>query len=94
MWISERANVLSPSAAHCSLTTITKRELGVSINPHLFRDCVATAIMIEDPEHAHIAAIVLGHASLATTERYYVQAQASRRRAAIKTSWSNCAANF
>jgi integrase/recombinase XerD len=75
LWISERANVLSPSAAHCSLTTITKRELGVSINPHLFRDCAATAIMIEDPEHAHIAAIVLGHASLATTARYYVHAQ-------------------
>ena len=75
LWISERANILSRSAAHFRLTTITKRELGVSINPHLFRDCVATAIMIEDPEHAHIAAVVLGHTSLATTERYYVQAQ-------------------
>jgi len=76
LWISERANVLSRSAAHSSLTTITKRELGVSISPRLFRDCAATAIMIEDPEHAHIAAVVLGHASLATTELYYVQAQA------------------
>jgi len=76
LWISERTNVLSRSAAHSSLTTVTKRELGVSINPHLFRDCVATAIMIEDPEHVRIAAVVLGHTSLATTERYYVQAQA------------------
>jgi site-specific recombinase XerD len=75
LWISDRSSTLSRTAAHYRLTTITKRELGVSINPHLFRDCAATAIMIEDPEHARIAAIVLGHASLATTERYYVQAQ-------------------
>ncbi len=76
LWISERTNMLKASGTHYCLTTITKRELGVSINPHFFRDCVATAIMIEDPEHAHSAAVVLGHTSLATTERYYVQAQA------------------
>jgi integrase len=79
----ERANVLSPSAAHSSLTTatlLTRRQHQPASLPRLCR----YAIMIEDPEHAHIAAIVLGHASLATTDRYYVHAQASRRPAAIR----------
>ena len=45
------------------------------INPHLFRDCAATTIAIEDPEHVRIASQILGHRSAATTERYYNQAQ-------------------
>jgi integrase/recombinase XerD len=43
----------------------------VAINPHLFRDCVATSIAIDDPEHVRIAAQVLGHGTFATTERHY-----------------------
>ncbi len=45
------------------------------LNPHLFRDCAATSIAIEDPEHVRISASILGHASLATTEKYYNQAR-------------------
>ena len=41
---------------------------------HLFRDCAATSIAAEDPDHVRLAAQLLGHASLQTTERYYVAA--------------------
>lgn len=61
---------------------VTKRAFGVAINPHLFRDCAVTTVAIEDPEHIGIAAPILGHSSLKTTERYYIQAAslvASRR---------------
>ena len=44
---------------------------------HLFRDCVATSIAIRDPKHVHVAAAVLGHSCLATTERYYSLASAT-----------------
>jgi DNA invertase Pin-like site-specific DNA recombinase len=33
----------------------TAEAFGRSVNPHLFRDCAATSIAIEDPEHVRIA---------------------------------------
>ena len=60
-------------------TTIARRTataFGRPINPHLFRDCAATSIAIDDPEHVRVASQILGHRSTATTERYYNQAQA------------------
>ena len=50
------------------------------------RDAAATTIAIEDPRHVRDARLVLGHASLATTERHYNQArslEASRRHHAM-----------
>jgi integrase len=44
---------------------------GRSVNPHLFRDCAATSLAIEDPARVRIAAQVLGHGTSATTERHY-----------------------
>lgn len=44
---------------------------------HLFRDCAATSIALEDPEHVRIAAQILGHRSFATTEKYYRLARAA-----------------
>jgi integrase/recombinase XerD len=53
----------------------TGTAFGQPVNPHLFRDCAATSIAIEDPEHVRIASQILGHRSTATTERYYNQAR-------------------
>jgi hypothetical protein len=47
-----------------------------SVNLHLFRDCAATSVALEDPAHVGIAARLLGHRSPATTERHYNQASA------------------
>jgi integrase len=41
------------------------------LNAHLFRDCVATEIAIHDPEHVQMIRPILGHATLATSERHY-----------------------
>jgi len=75
LWISARSSVLSQSAARFRLTTTTRRELGASIGPQRFRDCVAHAIASEEPEHAHIAAVILGHANRATAEHHCVRAR-------------------
>jgi integrase len=53
----------------------TVEAFGKPINPHLFRDCAATSIALEDPVHVRIASQILGHRSVASTERYYNQAQ-------------------
>ena len=59
-----------------SIIRRTRIVFGHSINPHLFRDCAATSIAIDDPAHVRVASQLLGHRSRATTERYYNQAQA------------------
>jgi integrase len=41
------------------------------MNPHLFRDCAATTIALNDPEHVLITRDLLGHTTLRTAERYY-----------------------
>jgi site-specific recombinase XerD len=76
LWISERATQLKASATNYRVNTVTRRELGKAINPHLFRDCAATSVAIDDPEHVRIIASLLGHSSLATSERHYNQAHA------------------
>ena len=58
------------------ITTVTERAFGVSINPHLFRDCAVTSVAIDDPEHIGIAAPILGHTDPRTTEKHYIQANA------------------
>jgi site-specific recombinase XerD len=75
VWISTDGSPMTQMALYDRIMLQTKAAFGLPLNPHLFRDCAATSIAIQDPEHVRIAASLLGHASLATTERYYNQAQ-------------------
>lgn len=71
LWLSY---YFTPQAAHSiqlQIVAHTKKAFGKSINPHLFRDCLATSIAIQDPENVRMAAIILGHRSFATTEKHY-----------------------
>jgi len=88
LWISTRGTPMSEQAVYCQVCTVTEALLGAPINPHLFRDCAATSIAIDDPEHAGIIARILGHKALRTAERHYIHAgalQASRQKNAIIT---------
>ena len=75
VWISTDGSPMTQMALYDRIMLQTKAAFGLPLNPHLFRDCAATSIAIQDPEHVRIAASLLGHVSLATTERYYNQAQ-------------------
>ena len=75
LWISVTGNIYDHQTMSNMITRLTTAEFGKRINMHLFRDCVATSIAIEDPEHVRITAPVLGHSSLKTSEKYYNHAQ-------------------
>jgi integrase/recombinase XerD len=82
LWITKDGRPMNAKAAYDRITKVTLRTLGKSLNPHLFRDCAATSIALDDPEHVRIIPSVLGHSSLATSEKHYNQAcsvEAGRR---------------
>lgn len=66
---------MTDNGIYCCIVARTREGLGQPINPHLFRDCAATSIAIDDPVHIGIACRLLGHSTASTTERYYNQAQ-------------------
>ncbi len=75
LWVSRDATALGPKTIAHHIQRHTRAEFGAALNPHLFRDCAATAIAILDPEHVHIIMDILGHSTLATSERHYNQAR-------------------
>lgn len=74
LWISEIGTQLDQGAVATRIRKHTRAAFGASLPPHWFRDAAATALAVEDPTHVRDARHVLGHASLATTERHYNQA--------------------
>ena len=77
LWVSQYGTPMTAGAQIKMLKKHTVSRFGRFVNPHLFRDCVATSIANESPEHVRITAQILGHSSLDTTEHYYIQAKAN-----------------
>jgi integrase/recombinase XerD len=92
LWISEVGTQLDAGVLAKRIGKHTRNAFGTSLPPHWFRDAAATSIAIQDPRHVRDARHVLGHTSLATTERHYNQAcslQASRRHQEMLASLRN-----
>jgi integrase len=82
LWVSETGVALNPLSIPNRIKKHTKAAFGKHICPHLFRDCVATTIAIDDPTHVRGIISILGHSTLAISEKHYNQARgldASRR---------------
>jgi hypothetical protein len=62
MWVGGAGQALAEHTIRQTIIGRTQAVLGVPINPHLFRDCAATTLAIEDPAHVGAAATILGHA--------------------------------
>lgn len=75
LWLSANGSPMTRNRTYMRITARTRDGLGRSINPHLFRDCAATSIAIDDPDHIGIASRLLGHRAASTTERYYNHAR-------------------
>ena len=76
LWVTRYGVPMKGKAVFSRITIVTKRAFGVSINPHLFRDCAVTTVAIDDPEHIGTAPHILGHTDQRTTEKHYMQANA------------------
>ena len=77
LWVTQYGTRFGANAQTKALKKHTVARFDKFVNPHLFRDCVASSIANEDPEHVRITAQILGHERLDTTEKYYIQAQSS-----------------
>jgi integrase len=75
LWLSMYGPPMTDNAIYGRIVARTGEGLGQPINPHLFRDCAATSVAIDDPGHVGIASRLLGHRTESTTERYYNQAR-------------------
>jgi integrase len=75
VWLSMRGLPMTDNAIYIRIVARTREGLGQPINPHLFRDCAATTVAIDDPVHVDIARCLLGHRTGSVTERYYNQAR-------------------
>jgi integrase/recombinase XerD len=74
LWVSKTGSALSQEVFYKNLRNLTAARFGHAVNPHLFRDCAATAIAIDLPEQVGIVPGLLGHAGMATSERFYIHA--------------------
>jgi integrase/recombinase XerD len=89
VWISEDGIQLTYEAVAFQIVFRTRREFGRSLSPHIFRDCAATSVAIDNPTHIGDASLILGHAKHETTEKFYNHGrslEASRRHATMLVS--------
>ena len=78
VWLNEFGNALGSMAVNVLVRKHTLAALGVTIPPHRFRDCLATAWAVDLPEHVRMAGTMLDHHDPKTTEEHYNQAQRHR----------------
>ncbi len=75
LWVLKNRTAMAEQSLYTAVRARTKEAFGKPINLHMFRDAAATSIAIEDPDHVRIAPTLLGHSSLATTQKYYDQSR-------------------
>ena len=76
LWLSRSGSPLAEHTIYITITELTKRAFGTSLNPHLFRRIFATSVSIADPEAIEGARAALGHATRLTTQHHYNRASA------------------
>ncbi len=77
------ARALCENMVYRRTMKLTQERLGRAINPHAFRHAAATSIAFSDPEHVMMTKSILGHSTLAASERYYNLAQETGSSAAV-----------
>ena len=73
LWISFRGSPMTDHSIYFSVNRISEDLLGDPLNPHLLRDCAASAMSSEAPEYILAASRILGHRTLTTTIDHYEQ---------------------
>ena len=71
LWASTKGGSLAYTYVGTLITETTLRELGVAINPHLFRDCTVFTVANVAGKRMGIASALLQHVDERTIERAY-----------------------
>jgi integrase len=74
LWIGRTGDPLGYSGVERSITETARSELGIPINPHLFRDCAASTVYRHAGDTPGLAAALLQHTDPRVTERHYNRA--------------------
>jgi integrase/recombinase XerD len=75
LWASSRGRPLRGPLIYNAVRRRTRKALGFPVNLHRFRPAAPTLWSIRDPANVRGAKSLLGHASFATTEKYYLMSQ-------------------
>lgn len=75
LWASGRGRPMGEGVINNAVRRRTRKALGFPVNLHRFRRAAATLWSIQDPANVRGSKDLLGHASFATTEKYYVMSQ-------------------
>ena len=70
-WPSTKGGSLAYTYVGHIITETTRRELGVAVNPHLFRDCAVFTVATAAGDRMGIASGLLQHTDPRTTEKHY-----------------------
>jgi integrase len=70
-WSSTKGGPLAYTYVGQIITETTRRELGVAVNPHLFRDCAVYTVAIAAGDRMGVASALLQHINERTTEKHY-----------------------
>lgn len=76
LWVSREGSAMSEAGVYDRIVKLTAAGVGRRLNPHQFRHCAATSTALQDPTHLDINKSILGHTTIATSERYYNRGQA------------------
>jgi integrase/recombinase XerD len=72
IWISLWGRPLDRNTLGVMVRTRTLQKFGRAVNPHLFRDCLATSIATQEPHLAWTTQLLLGHRSHLTSQKHYL----------------------
>ena len=75
LWACSRGGPMRGRGIYGAVRRRTRKALGFPINLHRFRRAAPTFWSIRDPANVRGAKDLLGHASFATTEKYYLMSQ-------------------
>jgi integrase len=70
-WPSIKGERLAYTYVGHIITETTRRELGIPVNPHLFRDCAVYTVAINAGDRMGIASGLLQHTDERTVAKYY-----------------------
>ena len=77
LWLTHLGSPLKSWGFYRAITAVTEARFGHPVNPHLFRDCLATTIANEDPDNVQLIKFALGHLRSTIADKYYIHAQSN-----------------